>query len=717
MNSKASGDSASFHVDFSSFIVSSRAGALSIMRKTAPGFVRALAIVLLALSAMAFAAERQRIHIDDYAIQAVVTPQTHQIKAQARVKFTATEDLNIVILELHNDLRPTRVLDANGQPLIAERVSQDSTIRISLPNPLSKGTSTTLYFEYEGALQSADDSPVQGLKLAYIGDPISYLLYAGRWFPMVGYGTDRFTSTITISVPDGYTVIGSGKQTSGAPAPIMEPTEAPRAGTRRGGSRASAEKMALPPGSKTVTFTYDKPSFPGTIIIGKYEQTKNTEGGLNITVYTTAQHKAVAAAYADTASKEFFFLTSEFGPPFSPNLNVVELPDDTVPSAWAPEIAAIAGRAFTQKVNYRLLANNIAHQWWGTMVSPATKDDWWLNDGFARYSEALYVLHVAGEGGFEEVTKDMSVGALAYVSVPLSQVGKMDPFSPEFQSLTSDKGGMILHMLRWVIGDQAFDKTMRDFIAKYAGKAVTVDQFRQVAEQDSGQQLTWFFTQWLDSTGAPEFKDKYTIYRTAKGFRVVGEIQQDLDLFRMPVELKIDTDGKSETKRIEVSGTNSAYAVETFGKPRKITIDPNNDVLKNSAELRVRTSIVRGQQDVETGDLTEALKEFQKALDINRNSSLAHYRIAEVFFLQHNYQSAANAYREALNGDGDPRWTEVWSHIQLGKIFDLTGQRERASNEYRQALQTNDNTQNALDEARKYLQTPYQPQSANPNGM
>jgi tetratricopeptide (TPR) repeat protein len=114
--------------------------------------------------------------------------------------------------------------------------------------------------------------------------------------------------------------------------------------------------------------------------------------------------------------------------------------------------------------------------------------------------------------------------------------------------------------------------------------------------------------------------------------------------------------------------------------------------------------------------LTEALKEFQKGLDVNKNSSLAHYRIAEVFFLQHNYQSAANSYREALNGDGEPRWTEVWSHIQLGKIFDLTGQRERASNEYRQALQTNDNTAGALDEARKYLQAPYTPQSA-PSGQ
>jgi aminopeptidase N len=311
----------------------------------------------------------------------------------------------------------------------------------------------------------------------------------------------------------------------------------------------------------------------------------------------------------------------------------------------------------------------------------------------------------------------MSVGALAYVSVPLADVGRLDAFSPEFQSLVTDKGGMILAMLRWIIGEEAFDKTMRAFVSQYSGKTATVDDLRKIAEQASGQQLTWFFTQWLNSTGAPQFKNKYTVYRTAKGFRVVGEISQDMDLFRMPVELRIDTDGKTESKRVEVEGTNSAYSVDTFGRPRRITIDPNNQVLQNSQDLQVRTSIMRGQQDVEQGDLTEALKEFQKALDINRNSSLAHYRIAEVFFQQHNYQSAANAYREALNGDGEPRWTEVWSHIQLGMIFDLTGQRERATNEYRQALQTNDNTQNALDTARKYLQKPYQPQSQDKPGM
>ncbi len=262
-------------------------------------------------------------------------------------------------------------------------------------------------------------------------------------------------------------------------------------------------------------------------------------------------------------------------------------------------------------------------------------------------------------------------------------------------------------MLRWVVGEQNFDRLVRELAQQFQGKPVGVDDLEKLADQISGEKLTWFFTQWLDSTGAPEFKNKYTIYRTNKGFRVVGEIQQDLDLFRMPVELKIDTDGKTETRKVEVVGTNSAYSLETYGKPRHIVIDPDNDVLKNTPELRLRTAIMRGQQSVQQGNLAESLKEFQKALDINKSSSLAHYRIAEVFFLQRNYQAAANAYREALNGDGEPKWTEVWSHIQLGKIFDVSGQRERAVNEYQQALQTQDNTQGALDEARKYLQSPF----------
>jgi tetratricopeptide (TPR) repeat protein len=637
-----------------------------------------------------WAADKTRLRVDDYQIDAELTPHTHKIVARAKVKFTALEDLNIATFELHNGLRLTKVSDAAGKLLSAERVTQDSTVRVQLPNGITKDTSTTLTFEYEGVLDSADESPVQGLKLASIGDDTSYLLYAARWFPVNAYGINRFTATINVTVPAHMLVIGSGKETTNA------------APAKKGASGG------LP--TKTYTFVWSKPSFPGTIIAGQFQEFKSNEAGLDLHLFFKPNHQTLGPQYTETAVKEFIYYVTLYGPLPNSTLKVVEIPDDTVPSAWAPEIAAIASRAVTERVNYRLLANTIAHQWWGASVSPASRDDWWLNDGFARYSEARYVEQAAGQAGLEEVIKDMSVGALAYDTVPLSSAGKLDLFSPEFQSLVTDKGAMILHMLRWVEGDQKFDQTMRTFASKYAGKSASLDDFRAIAEEKYGSQLTWFFSQWLDSTGAPEFKTKYTIYRLGnnKGFRVVGQIAQDLDLFRMPVLLRIDTNGKTEEKRIEVVGTDSAFTVETFGKPRRIVIDPDDRVLKNSTDIKLRSSILRGQGLVTQGDLAGALAEFNKALEVNKNSSLAHYRVAEVFFLQHNFQAAANAYRECLNGDGDPRWTEVWSHIQLGKIFDLTGQRERATNEYRQALQTNDNTQGAQEEARKYLQKPFE---------
>lgn len=85
-------------------------------------------------------------------------------------------------------------------------------------------------------------------------------------------------------------------------------------------------------------------------------------------------------------------------------------------------------------------------------------------------------------------------------------------------------------------------------------------------------------------------------------------------------------------------------------------------------------------------------------------ASLAHYRLGESYLQEDNLQSAANEFREALNGDRQPSWTQVWSHIQLGRIFDVSGQHDRALNEYRQAVQTGDNTNGALDEASNYLQ-------------
>jgi tetratricopeptide (TPR) repeat protein len=313
---------------------------------------------------------------------------------------------------------------------------------------------------------------------------------------------------------------------------------------------------------------------------------------------------------------------------------------------------------------------------------------------------------------------DVAAGAIAYDTQPLSSTGRLDPFSPEFQSLTLEKGAMVFHMLRWELGDDSFRALLHSLLVQFSDRGIGQQDVQNTAESLSANaqaetgtapQLAAFFSQWLDSNGAPQYTNKYTVYRLGEnnGFRTIGSISQDLDLFSMPVLLKIETEGKTVTQRIQVAGPDTSYSVESFGRPRRITIDPDNWTLKNTPDLAVRVAILRGQQLMAQGDNSGAIAAYQKALDVNRNSSLASYRIGEVLFAQKSYQSAANSFRDALRGDDDPKWTEVWSHIELGKIFDLTGQRDRAINEYRLAVQTNDNTQGALNEARKYIATPF----------
>src|SRR5579884_2162005 len=198
--------------------------------------------VLVLLAQPSWAAEKARLRVDDYQIEATLDPHLHQITARAKVKFTALQDLSVAVFELHNDLRITKVVDENNHPLSAERVTQDSTIRVPLPSGLNKDSSTTLTFDYEGQLENADNSPVPGLSLAYVGDDTSYLLYAGRWFPVSGFGLNRFTSTISITLPAHMLVIGSGKE-----------TVSDVASAKKGGS-------VLP--TKTFTFVSDRPSFP-----------------------------------------------------------------------------------------------------------------------------------------------------------------------------------------------------------------------------------------------------------------------------------------------------------------------------------------------------------------------------------------------------------------------------------------------------------------------
>lgn len=107
-------------------------------------------------------------------------------------------------------------------------------------------------------------------------------------------------------------------------------------------------------------------------------------------------------------------------------------------------------------------------------------------------------------------------------------------------------------------------------------------------------------------------------------------------------------------------------------------------------------------------DKNKVLSDYLNEIESNPRSSLANYCMAELLLRDRRYQASVNAYRDALRGDGYPAWTKVWSQIQIGKVFDITSQRERAVAQYQLAIQTGDNTDGAINQARELLERPFE---------
>jgi tetratricopeptide (TPR) repeat protein len=632
----------------------------------------------VALAALGFAQERQqariRIDVQSYTIDARIDPQAQTLAATAHVAFVPLDDTSTLSFELNNALNLSKVTGEDGREVPASRLQQDMSVRLSLPQTLRKGKASSLTFVYDGKLNGSEESPVFGIKFAAIHPDFAYLMYPARWFPVNDYTVDRFSSDLKVTVPAGYKVLASG----------IDSTE------------------AAPDGMTSVRYKFSQPSFPGSLAVVRGEPKPISSGGVTTFFYMRATAD-MAGAYGEEISRAMEYLSSLYGLPPKKNLTVVETEDGTPNGYSAPGLLFLSPRAIGKQVNTKLVANQVARQWWGTMVSPATRNHLWLENGLARYAEFLYLEHLNGPSALEAEVHSTYIEALTVDQPPLIQAARLEDYSPEFWAATAGKGAAVLHMLRFVIGEDNLFKVLKAFPERFAWKSANTDDFRKVAEEISGQSLQGFFLQWIESSGAPEFKMEYTVFRTQKGFRVVGKIAQDLDTFRMPVQLHVETEGNPEEKTVEVVGTSSEFVVETFGKPKNVVLDPKGQVLRFDNPMRVAVAIRRGEQFAEVGEFSDALKEYQKALDVSRNSSLAHYRVGELFFLQNNYQSAANEFREVFTGDLEPKWTEVWAHINLGKIFDITDQRVRAVNEYRQAVRTKDNTQNALEEAGKYI--------------
>ena len=644
----------------------------------------AAGLLLFVLAPGAPAQSRSRISVSLVTIDAEIAPAAQTLSAKAAVQLTPVDDnITSASFDLNNALNVSRVVGQNGAEIPASRNQADSSVRLSFEPPLAKGQPVTVTFYYDGKLTGQEESPVFGVRFAAIHPDFAYLMYPSRWFPVAGYTTNRFASDFRITVPDGFRVLASGFDSP------------PRSAN----------------GKTTVEFKFDHPSFPGCIAVVKGDAARVQSEGSTTSLYFRGPEAEMAQAYGEETGKQMSWFSGTFGLPLSANLTVVETEEGAPNGYAAPGLIFLSPRGIGARVNARLLANQVSRQWWEEEVSGATRNHLWLTNGLASYSELLWVGQEDGQGAMETALHDVMLEALTVDDVPIIESGREEDYSPELWALTGSKGAAVVNMLRAVMGDDKFFEGLKTYAKNDLWKSVTTEDFRKAMESAVGHDLGYFFTQWIESSGAPEFKLDYTIFRVGtKGYRVMGKIAQDEDTFNMPVTLKIETDTKPEEKTVNVEGTSSEFSVDTFGKPKAVIVDPDAHVQHYSPDIRVGVAIRRGEQFAEMNEYAEAVKEYNKALDTNRLSSLAHYRKAEVYFLQANWQSAANEFHEVLNGDMEPKWTEVWAHINLGKIYDISGQRDRAVSEYNQAVRTKDDTQGAQAEASKYIKNPYQKQ-------
>ncbi len=665
-----------------------------------------LLAVSLALSAplLAQAPHTFPFHATNYDVEVILRPDDQTITATVKVDFVADQVSKTVVVELHPDLRIANVHEPNGKALEFSRdTNSPLLITVGLSEAVALGKHVSLEFNYAGPISSEDDSPTKGVRFANIDKTSAYLLLPSRWFPLTNFPSNRYTGTFKLIVPDTFAVVGTGK----ADPPVAQPAL----------GRGDMAKSAY-------TFHCDKAGPVGTFVAGALQLSPVQTEGFNTSVYTPPAQASTANVYATSLSHILSYFSDSFGGiDAEQSWTIAQLPDGTLQGYAAPGLLLIAARQWSTRANDRMLSQLAAQQWWGESVMPATLSDTWLTDGLSRYAEAMYAEQSDGVAGLHKALEDFAVGALMYEdTAPIAQSQRLATFSNEYRSIVSDKGALVFHMLRTELGDDAFSALLHDFYKKYEGKTATIADFEAMAKAHvpapaKGQpplNLTSFFAQWLSSTGIPEFKLEYIIYRTPKGFRVVGKIHQDLDTFRMPVEIRVDTEGNPEFKKLLVTGTTSNFVIETFGRPKPngIVIDPNNNLLKSSPRLRVHAAIARGEGYAELGKYYEAIQEYQHALDLQPGNSLANFRMGEAMFYQKNYQAAANAFRSALSGDLDPKWTDVWSHIYIGKIWDVLDQRARAVNEYSLAQHTGDDTAGAQAEATRYLQKPFSPDAA-----
>ncbi len=681
-----------------------------------------LAITFLSFAAFAQQAQRADYDITDYKMDVQILPDDNKLNATVDVYFTPRAETRTVNFELNGSIKVDSITRINGASTATATVPtgkgksavpvktslpevtfvQDQVgvsdlgpnVRVDLGDVVAANTPVALRFKYSGILTSAQGGPLLTKRLAYIGSGDGYLMYAARWFPFHDYAADRATSDITISVPSGFQIVGYSD------APV----------TNAGGK---------------YHFVRTNPGLVGNFAYAKYVNKTLRFGEFELQFYTKTPEDQLVAGYGETIGKALQFYTKQYGTPeMGKKISVVQIDDDSLDFYSQQGLIFMSDRQFRQarEVTQERLQRETAFQWWGLTVGLKSFDDAWLSQGLAEYS--AYNLREGGLSGakLDDMRREILEKSLTFEQTAslLRTPSALDDQSTAYQYIMFSKGAFAFKLLRTTLGEQKFNKLLRDFLDQYRGKNASIADFETLTSKVAGENMRYFFARWVEGTGVPEFEVEYQIIRTRGGkFITRGTIKQNYDNLKLPVEVQLVAEGEGalEEVTVDIEDSSANFNIESNGKPIGVNVDPNYKLLRISDDLRISSVARRGIEQFKEGNYAEAQQQFEAALKLDRSNGWIYYHLGLLFLEQKNYDLAIDNLKVVENlgrqGAARPAWLTVWAAIKMGNAYDAKGDRTRAVAAYKRAEDLGDNYDNAQEAVKLYLGTPYDPRKQN----
>ncbi|MGC8653571.1 MAG: M1 family aminopeptidase [Candidatus Kryptoniota bacterium] len=392
---------------------------------------------------------------------------------------------------------------------------------------------------------------------------------ARNWFPCHDYPDDFVKSSVTATVPDDWVVVSNG---------VLKKVE-----------EHSASR------TKTFQWVEDKPHvvYLISIVAGKYSIVKDRFDEIPIYYYVPSVDRENArenfshtpdilkfysnvTGYRYPWQKLSLAAVSDFTYGGMENVSAITLTDATIHSANAePQISSTG-----------LIAHEIAHQWFGDLLTCRTWSNAWLNEGFATYFEALYGKHAFGDDHFSfEMYNDQKQVLNAdklerRPTVYNRYYNAVDLFGPYIYA----RGADILNMLRGVIGDKLFYKAIKYYVHKFCHQNVDTHDFENAVREATGYNLYWFFDEWVYKAGHPVFDVSYKYDSTAHRVFLKVKQTQTVDsltpVYKMPVDVYIVTPSEKVIEKVWVDSTLNSYAFSVPEKPLMVNFDEGNYLLK-----------------------------------------------------------------------------------------------------------------------------------------